>query len=151
MLITDRFVVEHQVFLRQLAFLEQALDGPADDLPFTVRAITQTLHGPLEAHREGEEDLLFPEMEARSGGGMPVLPVMVEEHRDIQGTIAEIATTRDAARARRLAEHLIDVLREHIAKEDEMVFPSARDLLGDPFLEDLDKRYGSVPAFPARR
>lgn len=151
MLITDRFVVEHQVFLRQLTFLDQTLDAPLEDLPSIIRAITQTLHGPLEAHREGEEELLFPAMEASTGGGPSVLPVMIEEHRDIQGTIAEIGTTSDGARARRLAEHLIDVLRQHIAKEDEMLFPSARELLGDPFLEELDRRYGSVPALPVRR
>ncbi len=144
--ITDRFVVEHQVFLRQLTILEEAMLGPADSLAGRLGAIVETLHGPLEAHADAEEGILFPELEARMGGDSGVLTVMVAEHRTIQSTVAEIETCRDAARARRLAEDLIDVLREHIAKEDDLLFPAARDLLGSARLVELDQRYASVPA-----
>lgn len=146
MQITDRFVVEHQVFLRQLAFLEDALDGPAESLVPVLRTIVQTLHGPLEAHADAEEGILFPELAERMGADTGVLPVMVAEHRDIQGTVAELSASPEPARARRLAEHLLDVLREHIAKEDDLLFPTARDMLGAERLEALDRRYASVPA-----
>ncbi len=146
MQITDRFVVEHQVFLRQLAFLEDALSGPPDTLLGVLRTIVQMLHDPLKAHADAEEALLFPELEQRMGGDTGALPVMVAEHRDIQATIDDMGRSGDRARARRLVEHLVDVLREHIAKEDDLLFPTARELLGAERLEELDARYSRVPA-----
>ncbi len=146
--ITDRFVVEHQVFLRQLVILEDAMTGPSDALPGRLAAIVETLQAPLEAHADAEENILFPELESRMGGDSGVLPVMISEHRTIQGAVAEIKSSQDAARARRLAETLIDVLREHIAKEDDLLFPAARELLGPARLKELDTRYASVPSTP---
>jgi hemerythrin-like domain-containing protein len=142
MRITDRFVVEHQVFLRQLVLLEEALGEPSETLLPTLRAIGRTLSSPLEAHREGEEGLLFPAL----GLDMGAVPVLVAEHEEIHADLFALTSGQDALRARRAAEHLIDLLREHIAKEDDLVFPLAVDVLGSERLEQLDRSYAVVGA-----
>ncbi|MBI4493941.1 MAG: hemerythrin domain-containing protein [Chloroflexi bacterium] len=142
MQLTDRFVVEHQVFLRQLAFLEQTLEGPTE----TLVAIVETIHGPLEDHAQAEETLLFPALEARIGSDGGPLPVMLAEHQDLRGTIEALSLSPDPVNAQFLVEHLIEVLREHIAKEDAVLFPLARGLLGADHLEHLELQYAQARA-----
>lgn len=90
-------------------------------------------------HHHKEEDVLFDSIIA---GGMPAehgpIPVMLMEHEQGRALIRSI---RDAARrlergddsARRelvsRARGYIALLRDHIAKEDEVLFPMADELL----------------------
>lgn len=147
MQITDRFTSEHQVFLRQLAFLESALDEP----PEALAAIVRTLGGPLEAHAEAEEAFLFPDLYRFVGSDEGPVAVLTVEHRIIRDTVASLAAARDQSTARGHAERLIEVLRDHIAKEEEVVFPLASQLLGEERLRDLDADYAGPAARGARR
>lgn len=140
MQITDRLIAEHQVFLRQLAFLESALAGP----PELLVAIVQTISGPLEDHAQGEEELLFPQLETWMGRDSGPLPVMLAEHADIRETVANLSLPAHQINAQRLAEHLINVLRAHIAKEDGVLFPMAGKLLGPERLEELERQYSTA-------
>jgi len=84
-------------------------------------------------HHGKEEANLFPAMEAR---GLPseVGPtaVMREEHREGRALIQDMADAlsgSDAAAFVTAARGYVGLLRSHIAKEDEIVFPMADRLL----------------------
>jgi hemerythrin-like domain-containing protein len=84
-------------------------------------------------HHGKEEANLFPAMEAR---GLPseVGPtaVMREEHREGRALIQDMADAlagSDAPAFVRAARGYVELLRSHIAKEDQIVFPMADRLL----------------------
>lgn len=86
-------------------------------------------------HHGKEEDLLFPELEAR---GMPKdsgpIAVMLFEHRQGRALVAQMAEALDGARAgeteplarfENAARAYIQLLRGHIHKEDNVLFNMA--------------------------
>lgn len=89
-----------------------------------VRAITAVL-GP---HTEVEEDALFPAMAAEFPDHVEALR---GEHRVIKDVLAEAAhgTPTDPAWPARV-EQVLHLLREHILKEQDGVFPAALAVLG---------------------
>lgn len=98
----------------------------------------------LTTHTAVEEGALFPALVEEFGEHVTALRA---EHRLIEGVLAEAAscTPTDQAWAERL-EHALWVLREHILKEQDGVFPAALAEL-DPdqwdALEEVRARVGS--------
>jgi hemerythrin-like domain-containing protein len=91
-------------------------------------------------HHAKEEDRLFAAMEAagleRDGG---VLGVMLEEHESGRGHVRAMAAVVDRAAGGdadaiavfgRHADELDELLREHIEKEDSVLFPLGDEMLG---------------------
>ena len=92
-------------------------------------------------HHSKEEDLLFVEMEAagfpRQGGP---IAVMLREHdvgRALVGQMADVVDRAVAGDAGALAtfsdsaNQFASLLRDHIQKEDRILYPMADDLLGE--------------------
>lgn len=133
MKITECLNTEHGVFLRQLGVLERLLDekAPAE----AIRAATLTIASAVELHRDVEESLLYTAIRRVFGEDFPPLRVMEAEHREIErcfrGIDARAAETPDLARA------FIGVLRQHIAKEIQVLFPMAEERLEPGELERL--------------
>jgi hemerythrin-like domain-containing protein len=105
----------------------------------------------LAPHTAVEEGALFPAMAGTFGGHVSSL---IDEHRIIEGVLAETAaqtTPDDPAWPVRLA-HALWVLREHIIKEEDGVFPAALAELDPAQWDEVDAvraRVGSaVPATP---
>ena len=112
-----------------------------------------------KCHHCKEEDRLFPNLEKqgvpREGGP---IGVMIHEHR--QGrihvrTIAEhldAADGGDAAAFRTVVEHgreFLDLLRNHIRKEDGVLFSMADQLIRGDDLTALNNAYSEAQAAPA--
>ena len=134
---------EHDAILKMLGATEEAARRLEAGTP--VRA--ETLEGLLEflrlfadkCHHGKEEDLLFPLLERkglpRAGG--PV-GVMLYEHEEGRALIREMFEAAEAfrgggaeARGRwaAAARHYADLLRDHIAKENDILFVMAENLL----------------------
>jgi hemerythrin-like domain-containing protein len=129
-----RFEREHEEALAALRRLEQAalaLRAPGDPAPhFAVARETHAfLAGPVKAHNQNEERALFPEL----GPDAPTAP-FIAEHLSLwrlERDLEQALRVSDAARAADTALELIDLLRAHIARENDALFPMARALLGD--------------------
>jgi hemerythrin-like domain-containing protein len=95
---------------------------------------TRAIAAVLAPHSAVEEEALFPAMAGELGEHLPGL---IAEHRLVEGVLAESAdaTPTDATWPARL-EAALDVLREHILKEQDGVFPAALISL-DPAQWDL--------------
>ena len=136
-----------------------ALPGELPVLRATVRMVDAELLG----HARREDDALFPAVERLLGEGAGPTPVMREEHRAIhaeaekfRATLHELnevqhpaivdateklrALTAGGADARSLAttaHALIALLDDHFAKEEQVLFPMARELMTLEALEQV--------------
>lgn len=132
----------HQAGLAKLALLEKAgLDLAAGRLDDALVAFEDSLSffaGELERHFRHEEQALFPALARHIGRSGPI-GAMVAEHEslcrsidDLEAAVDEIRGDRRQANsatqreATRLAGHIAFLLRGHIAREDEMLFPLAQ-------------------------
>ncbi len=142
MRITDRFSSEHDVFLDQLGVLATLATSGA-----SVEAITsaiRTVASPLLAHAEAEERALFPELESSMGGAGGPLAILTEEHLTIHGQIDELTGEPARAQLERVFGEFDRLLRAHIDKEEQVLFPAAEQILGDERLARLDRRRGGL-------
>ncbi len=102
-----------------------------------------------ELHHQREEEALFPEIESR---GLTAPPEMMRtEHEDLRarkrrlGELAIAAATMDfAAFKQQLSEtagYIVEHLRDHIFKENNILYPAALKILADPDTWDRIKAH----------
>ena len=146
----DRLRDEHRVILRGLVLLESAADQLAkgDTLP---DGWWERLVGVLRVfadmnHHAKEERHLFP---ALVKAGVPLeggpVAVMLAEHAEGRDYIRAMQTTLPAPRAD-AARRYARLLRDHIDKENGVLFPLAEAVLEEPTLQSLAQEFQSVEA-----
>lgn len=140
---TDILSAEHRVIEIVLDCLEQIADGARSSKVLDVASAEQAVlflrTFADTCHHGKEEQQLFKTLEAR---GMPVrvgpIAVMLGEHEAGRALVRELdaavsaAKARDASAPARFAEKAhdyVELLREHIAKEDQVLFPMAESML----------------------
>jgi len=140
-----RFQAEHQEALAVLNRLEAAalsLRRAGDAGPYLAAALEAHafLSTAVRAHNDNEERALFPLL----GDDAPTA-VFIEEHRrlrELEGELARVARTGDAPGTADVAIEVVELLRAHIAREDEVLFPLAREHLGPSGLAQVAARLG---------
>lgn len=125
---------EHSVILQVLAAIEamaaSAAAGrlPADDARDAIEVLRTFAD---RCHHGKEEEILFPALEAHVPGFGPT-QVMRAEHVDGRALIAAMSAAlaaTDAAAYARAALDYVNLLRSHIAKEDDILFRIAQQML----------------------
>jgi iron-sulfur cluster repair protein YtfE (RIC family) len=142
MRIIDRFSREHDAFVIQLDELRAEVNR-GGDVRSAIERI-RVLATPLLQHAHNEEVLLFPDLVVKLGGetGGPV-GVLREEHVIIHGQVDRLSADPARAEFDQVFAAFDKILREHIAKEEEVVFPLSAQLLGD---ERLIRMNEEIPA-----
>ena len=125
MRLTERFTTEHAVFLQQLDLLEKLIRSEAKD--DAICAVAAVVRAPVEKHAREEEELLFPELEPVLGREEGPLAVLYSDHEQIKCLLESIAAATNG-QLRKLCESFIRLLRDHIAREDDVVFPFAEQV-----------------------
>ncbi len=142
---------EHEAVLSNLAALQQVLgimqSGPpqvdAGALD-TAENVVRSLQTELAVHLRKEEEILFPPLEAYLGREQGPIGVMLREHEDLRRIMQRLADALSLLRADagpaspqdavqevlQWGEGLISLLRQHIGKEDQCLFPMAAAHLG---------------------
>lgn len=125
---------EHQVILQVLAALEaMAALSAAGDLPVAdagdALEVLRTFAD--RCHHGKEEEILFPVLEAMEPGFGPTRVMRAEhvEGRALIRAMGEAVAQRDAAGFARAARAYAELLRAHIAKEDDILFRLAQAML----------------------
>jgi hemerythrin-like domain-containing protein len=148
---------EHQWILKVSGALDEILDREAEDgLDFdAIEDCVSFIRLFADAcHHGQEEDLLFPELEAR---GMPrdagPLAVMLYEHEVGRSYAKQMAKALPKARegdpdARKIlvnsARGYVQLIRGHIHKEDNVLFNMADQVVTGPACQKLCEDYGEV-------
>jgi hemerythrin-like domain-containing protein len=153
--ITGALVAEHRLILRMLDVLERnarlTRAGSYRNYAFYLDAVDFIRHYADRFHHAKEEDVLF---EALVAGGMPrqnsPVAAMLMEHEHGRAFVKALETGAHAALAgapgqdETIAENALgylELLREHIAKEDGILYPLAERLI------PADRRDGIVAAY----
>lgn len=152
---------DHRLIERVLAALESELRNtragfPADFIERALAFFTEFADG---HHHHKEEELLFPAIAARgipSEGGP--IGVMLYEHDMGRHMLASVRDNLPAARAgdaaaqqvvRDSAEHYINLLRQHIWKEDNILFRMARQVLTEADTAAMAAAFEAAGGSPA--
>ncbi|MGI6632670.1 MAG: DUF438 domain-containing protein [Bacillota bacterium] len=144
------FVEEHDMILGFLDLLERAVNTIADrdsweegDIELG-QAIEQVRHAAIhlvetEKHHQREEDALFPALDAKGITGPT--RIMKLEHADLRPKKRALLTAVEAVTPERfgwfkhhaveLAQSIVTELREHIIKENSILYPAALDAISD--------------------
>ena len=140
---------EHRVIEQVLSALEEAAER---DVPisFYERVADFVANFADGCHHDKEETLLFTSLEKH---GMPrgagPVGVMLHEHevgRSCMQRLGVAISASDCAAARKAAGDYSALLRQHIQKEDNVLYPMARKILPAEEIELLAARFGEVEA-----
>ena len=130
---TECLNAEHGVFLTQLDYLEKMLNDKASIE--AVRAVVLSIAAAVDKHRDFEEAFLYPAIQRYLGGNFPPVQIMEDEHRGIELCIKGVANGQNDTRE--LARNFIHILRQHIAKEINVLFPMAEQAIPAAELEQM--------------
>ncbi|HEV8310296.1 MAG TPA: hemerythrin domain-containing protein [Methylomirabilota bacterium] len=137
---------EHEAILRALAILERAGERLAAGQPLSEPALAELVElirtFADRCHHGKEEDQLFPALRAK-GVGEP-LAVFLEDHVEGRGYLGTLSSPAPAAERAAAARRYVGLLRDHIQRENEVLFPMADDVLTADEHADLAKRYEEV-------
>jgi len=150
----DRLVAEHDFIERVLTLLEKAIvsieEGkslPADFPAWAARFFQQFAD---ECHHAKEEDVLFPVLKER---GVPEeggpIGVMMHEHilgRNCVGQMREASQVQplNARKFSEAAQQYIPLLRQHIFKENNILFRMAAQVMSDSDDAQATRRFAQV-------
>ena len=155
---TDDLRTEHRAIERMLAILEAAAQrlgqGQRVRPDLFRQAVDFVRNFADRCHHAKEEQNLFPRMEAR---GVPrqggPLAVMLSEHDEGRAYVGAIAGAIDAYERgdksatliiAQNAQGYVDLLRNHIMKEDNVLFPMADRVLNAADQQELEQRFDQI-------
>jgi DUF438 domain-containing protein len=144
--VVSTLIHEHDAILSFLDMLQQeseavgrlsAYPGPTPEFQKLAHIAEHLVE--TERHHQREEDVLFPELEKRGMQGPPA--VMREEHRQLRPRKRELKELVENAdrhefgdfklRLKTLAGFIVPTLREHIYKENNILYPAALQIIED--------------------
>ena len=141
---------EHRLIVRALDTLEIAGDRVGRGAPLPDHWWSDLIHW-LRAfadrnHHAKEERSLFPAMVK---AGVPSddgpIAVMLEEHSQGRALIQSMETVEPAHRAATVRDY-VALLRAHIDKENQVVFPLADAVLEEPAQKALAREFDAIEA-----
>lgn len=146
---------EHQLILRVVGVFEDAIDSLVEGRTSGMEEISQCITFfrlfADACHHGKEEDVLFPELiETGMSREAGPIAVMLAEHRRGREFVRRMAESLEPARAgdtdaafelARAGRDYIDLIRQHIAKEDGILFVMADGLVSGARCERLCGAY----------
>src|SRR3989338_3165764 len=130
---TECLNTEHGVFLVQLDFLEDLLKKSSPNE--VLRGVVLTIARAVEQHADVEEKILYPAILRAFDKDFPPIKQMEFEHGELNQLIQQIE--RGSEKTSQLAAQFIDLLKSHIMKEIQVLFPLCDSQLSGPELEEM--------------
>ena len=138
----DALRKEHDKVLTILDNLESNLNEK--DI-MQSKKIINILQNEFNKHSLNKEEMvLFPEIEKfmpREGGPTGM---MIIEHKDLTESIKMFKDEKDSNKLAEVGSHIINLLREHIDKENNMLFMMAEMHLDDKQKEIILKKFKEI-------
>lgn len=153
-------MTEHRAIERMLAVLEAAarrLEEGQAVRPGLLREVVDFVRNFADrCHHGKEEENLFPRMEAagvpRAGGPLGVMLLEHDQGRDYVSAIAgaiDAYDGGDSSAAGVIADNArgyVALLREHVWKEENILFPMAEEVLSPDDQRELEERFEQFEA-----
>lgn len=147
--ISEILSAEHRHIIKMLDLMEKEArelsSGGAFKKSFWTKAADFLRHYADKFHHAKEEDLLFAELN-RNMHKMHCCPMeqMVFEHnegREHVGAMLRALESDDGAGVAEHAKGFSALLRDHIFKEDNILYPMAEDILDEAAKEEMLKKF----------
>jgi len=138
---------DHKEILKSLDVLEKAVSGEnydakavADFLDFTVSF--------AEPHHHKEEDVLFPKLEEkgipREGGPIGMMLLEHARKREYVKNAREALNESDEIKIKENSLAIVNLMRDHIYKEDNILYPCAEDVLSMDEINEMSGRCSQI-------
>ncbi|HXG35759.1 MAG TPA: hemerythrin domain-containing protein [Dehalococcoidia bacterium] len=151
---------EHRAIERMLAILEEASDRLAEGRSLRAALFREAVEFIQNfgdrCHHGKEEEILFPRLEAagmpRDNGPLAVMLMEHDEGRAYVRQLSEAAAAMEGGEASAAAAVIenarayVQLLRMHILKEDNVLFPLAQRLLTAEDDAELERRFEQAEA-----
>ncbi len=149
---TEALKREHRLIERLLRVLERAsrrLEGGEQVPPELFKKSLEFIRTFADrCHHGKEEELLFPLLERRGvpkeGGPIGVMLSEHEEGRGLVRGLAEAISSEAREKIIQSARSYIQLLSQHIQKEDDVLFPMADHLLSESEQRELLERFEGI-------
>jgi hemerythrin-like domain-containing protein len=131
---------QHQDVLERL----RAIDGGTPPADGQVADVVRFLEAEVMQHFELEERALFPVLARHIGDTQGPLAVMNAEHATFRQLLAGLTAALRSGKLdqqQRCTRDLVALLRGHIAKEDEVLFPLALGMLSPEEISEVDAAF----------
>lgn len=123
---------DHQQILTKLVELEKAIDQQK----ISQAKVEEFLHFTetfAEPHHQKEEQVLFPALEKRGipkeGGPIGMMLIEHTNKKEYISRMKEALQEKDQIKLKDNAQAMISLLRDHIYKEDNVLYPCAQKVL----------------------
>jgi hemerythrin-like domain-containing protein len=142
----DELMQDHRLIKQVLDAIDAA--GSLQPLAFYEKVLDFITHYADEHHHEKEEGKLFPALTAHgmpSNGGP--IGCMLHEHEDARmhtQRIREAVTEGNAVAAARAGGDYAALLRDHIAKEDNVLYKMALEILPSQAFDQMAQDFEAV-------
>jgi len=150
---TDILSADHQQVLKKLGKLEELFGGSDLDerAGYEIIDIGKFFDNEVKLHFLMEEEVLFPLMDAMPGAASGPLSVMNVEHKEFYELNGQLQSlTKNLAAGKDISElsnelrdtggAIIGLLREHIDKEENVLFGMAENFLEETALTDAAEK-----------
>jgi hemerythrin-like domain-containing protein len=153
---TEDLMNEHRVIERMMAVVSGAADrlegGKTVDMALFVDASDFFKNFADRCHHNKEEKILFEKMMERGvSGEVGPIAVMLREHEDGRAHVRKIAELSAKKLDRKSAQELVrqtrsyvELLSQHIQKEDNVLYPMADQILTSEDQKELEKGFEEV-------
>ncbi|MBI4244829.1 MAG: hemerythrin domain-containing protein [Planctomycetes bacterium] len=145
--ITGILSSEHQTVLKKLDKFETALQEK--DLK-TINEIINFFENKLILHRRKEEEYLFKELEKYEEIQAGPITCMLEEHKEEKELVSKLKNlirtnpVKNTVEIQKTGLEIIHFLRNHIWKEDNVLFPLAEKTLSDEEKKRISVGFDSI-------
>lgn len=109
-----------------------------------VKSLGGMLTAALATHAHLEDELLFLALEAHLDPHSGPLAVMRMEHNEIESSLLRLQELQNLPEAKSLLLHAIKTAREHFAKEEQILFVMAQQMLEARALEQLGRQWAAA-------
>lgn len=147
------FYEDHEHALSQLNGLEKQLQfiqqgGEVEKAKIHLISFSRFLEIALDIHFVQEEEALFPFLVQKMGPNGPVA-VMEHEHEDLRAAQMKLKEelSKDEINKEIVLHHgslILNVLRDHIMKENQVLFPLSQQVLSEEDWEKAEKIAGKI-------
>lgn len=136
--IIERLQAEHVLLLAQLDYLNELCANDRPPEMSVMKGVILTITSALNHHAALEDRALFPALERFLGKWMGPMEIVEFEHQEINKILDALKKASDPRSVRIEAAKFVMAMRDHIEKEERVIFPEARKYLTREKLIELD-------------
>lgn len=150
---------EHDKILENIGMLEKSISNVRkgksfSDIKTEMPKLKKAVHvfEEAELHHKREEDVLFPMLEKKGIDGPPSMMRMEHEElrkrkKGLKNAVMNAEKMNYDEFASSVEENgnfIVSVLREHINKENTILYPMSMEVIGDDEWKDVRKRFDKI-------